>query len=258
MRANLRTLCFWCLGILAMVGGGMGKYSGFDASGQNVADLVGKMPKVLLAVFGMNGVDLSTAAGFYAVVYALLLIMASLYAALLGAGIISKEERDKTSEFLFVKPVSRSGIISSKILAALTNLVLFNSVSLLVSVGVALKVAPNEDLNDYLAVLSLAMLIIQLMFFFMGTAFASFSKRSALSAGRVSIIVLITYLFSIMIDINENMDFLRFLTPFKYFEAKTLMNGGSMEPQFLLISLFVAGLGLTLTYVFFPKRDIGI
>ena len=34
---------------------------------------------------------------------------------------ISKEERDKTVEFLMVKPVSRSSIITSKIMASLTT-----------------------------------------------------------------------------------------------------------------------------------------
>lgn len=44
---------------------------------------------------------------------------------MLGSGIISKEERDKTAEFLLVKPVSRAHIMTAKLLAALTLLAVF-------------------------------------------------------------------------------------------------------------------------------------
>ena len=55
--------------------------------------------------------------------------MATIHAAMLGATIIAKEERDKTAEFLFVKPVSRSKIISFKLLVALVNIVILTIVA---------------------------------------------------------------------------------------------------------------------------------
>ena len=47
--------------------------------------------------------------------------MATVHAAMLGADIISKEERDKTAEFLFVKPISRNKIIISKLLGSFSQ-----------------------------------------------------------------------------------------------------------------------------------------
>lgn len=258
MRANARTLFFWCLGILAMVGGGMGKYSGFDASGQQVMALMDKMPKAVLAIFGMVNVDMGTAAGFYAVIYVLLLIMATLYAVMLGAHIIAKEEQGKTSEFLFVKPVSRKGVLSAKLLAALTNLILFNAFALLVSLCIGVKVAPDEDLTRYLCTLSLAMLITQLMFLFIGSAFVSISKKMAFCSGRVSLTVLIAYMLSVMIDMNEKWAFLKYLTPFKYFEARSFAVGGGFETVFLVLSGLILIVGVGLTYTFYPRRDLGV
>ena len=55
--------------------------------------------------------------------------MATIHAAMLGATIIAKEERDKTSEFLFAKPVLRSTIITAKLLAAFVNIVVFNLIT---------------------------------------------------------------------------------------------------------------------------------
>src|SRR5690554_6640737 len=94
MKANFKVLLFWLLGISFTIAGGMGKYAAFDTADESVYQLFESMPKAIWAMFGMVGIDISTAIGFYAVVYTLLLIMGSIYTSMLGAGIISKEERD--------------------------------------------------------------------------------------------------------------------------------------------------------------------
>ncbi|GAA3321378.1 hypothetical protein GCM10020331_036950 [Ectobacillus funiculus] len=51
-----------------------------------------------------------------------------------GATIIVKEERDKTAEFLLAKPISRSGIVTAKLMAACVNLVVLNGITMLTSI----------------------------------------------------------------------------------------------------------------------------
>ncbi len=259
LRANWKALLFWCLGILAMVGGGMGKYAGFAASDKAAFEILDMLPKPVLALFGMNGIDASTASGFYAIIYFLMLIMAGIHATMLGAGIISKEERDKTSEFLFVRPVSRVSVISSKILAALTIVLLFNLATLVISLGLAAEVAVNEpNLPRDIFVLMVAMLIVQIMFLFIGTSFAGIWKRPDASAGAATTFMLGTYVLSVFIDISDTFDFLKYLTPFKYFEARTLINGGSFEPVFIILSVLLIGAFIGVTYYSFPRRDLYI
>ena len=64
-------------------------------------------------LLGFSDLDLSKVSGYYGMLFIYLLLMATIHAAMLGATIIAKEERDKTSEFLFVKPVSRSKVITT-------------------------------------------------------------------------------------------------------------------------------------------------
>ena len=52
---------------------------------------------------GFSDVDVSKISGYYSILFVYILLMATIHAAMLGADIIAKEERDKTSEFLFVK-----------------------------------------------------------------------------------------------------------------------------------------------------------
>ena len=60
-------------------------------------------------------------------------VMGAVHAVILGSELISKEERDKTSEFLYAKPVSRPTALTGKLLAGLTNLIVLNLVTLVSS-----------------------------------------------------------------------------------------------------------------------------
>ena len=107
MKSNRTSLILWCIGILFMVGVGMGKYT-LSNTGISLNDVMADMPKSLQAIMGTNSLDLSSAIGYYGLLYLYLVVMATIHASMLGANIISKEERDKTVEFLLVKPISRS------------------------------------------------------------------------------------------------------------------------------------------------------
>lgn len=241
-----------------MVAGGMGKYAGLSASEQSFAQLMDKMPKLMLALFGMNDVNIYEASGYYAILFVFLYIMASLHAAILGARIISKEEQDKTSEFLFVKPVSRARIITFKLLASLTYVAVINAVSLTISIVMAAGIVKGEDVTRDLFVLSLGLLMLQLIFLFSGAAFGSISKKPSASAGQSAIIVLASYILSVITGLSDQFDFVKYITPFKYFEPKSLINGGSFDSLFIVISILIIGVMIGASYTFFPKRDLVI
>ena len=103
MKAHRKGLIIWAFGILFMVAAGMGKYVALSSSGQSMNDLFAQMPKSMQAIMGIGTFDLSKASGYYGMLFLYLVLMATVHAAMLGADIISKEERDKTAEFLLVK-----------------------------------------------------------------------------------------------------------------------------------------------------------
>jgi ABC-2 type transport system permease protein len=257
MRSNLKSLVFWCLGIAAVIAGGMGKYAGMAESGQSVAVFVKSMPRIVLALLGMNGIDLGTAAGFYAVLYLYILVMSSVHAGTLGARIISREETDKTMEFLFTKPVSRVSIISSKISAAFTCALILNCFSLAVSL-IMLNAVKGKGLAGNLCVMSFWLLVVQLVFIFLGTALASIGKKPSASESRASLIVLAAYMFYVLSDLDDSLEFLKFFTPFKYFKPGEILTGGRPELIFAVIAILAAGCFAVLTYVYFPKRDLTV
>jgi ABC-2 type transport system permease protein len=258
MKAHRKSLIIWSIGMLFMIISGMGKYSYYAESGQSITELIATMPKTLRAILGFGDFDVTKASGFYGMLFLYLIIMVTIHSSMLGANIISKEERDKTTEFLMVKPVSRTTVITSKLLAALANVVILNLVTLVLSVAIVGKYSRGEAVTSDILILMSGMFILQLMFLFIGTGVASISKNPKISASIATTILLVTFILSIVIDMNSKLEGLKYITPFKYFSAQNIMYGGGFDPVFVILSLVVIAVMVSVTYVFYKKRDLKV
>ena len=258
LKAHRRSLIFWCIGVFLMVAAGMGKYAGMAAGGQSMNDLISKMPKAIQSIIGAGVYDLSTASGFYGVLYLYLALMAAVHASILGAGVLSREEQDKTAEFLFAKPASRSRIVIFKLLAAFVNIIVFNGVTLLSSLAIVGKYSHGEAVSDDILKLMGGMFILQLIYLLTGTGISAVSRNPRAASSIATGILLATFLLSMGIDINNKLEGLKYFTPFKYFDAKTLIHGGSFGTGYLVLSaLLLAGL-LFITWNFYRNRDLQV
>jgi ABC-2 type transport system permease protein len=258
MKSHRKSLLFWSIGVILMVITGMSKYASMSSSGQSMNEMIAQMPTSIKVVFGFGSFDISKASGYYGILFLYLLLMATIHATMLGATIVAKEERDKTSEFLFVKPVSRNTIITAKLLAAFVNIVVLNLVTLISSLVIVGNYSDGEAVSGDIAVTMVGMFIMQLLFMVLGSALAAVKRRPKTAASLAAGILLLTYFLSIAIDLNESMEALKYVTPFKYFEAKNIMFGGGLEPLFIFLSVVVIVALTMVTYVFYQKRDLNI
>jgi ABC-2 type transport system permease protein len=258
MKSTRKSLILWSIGVLLMVVSGMSKYAGLSSSGQSMNDMMAQMPKSLQAVLGIGTLDISKASGYYGILFIYLLLMATIHAVMLGANIISKEERDKTSEFLFVKPVSRSTVITAKLLAAFVNIIILNIVTLATSLAIVGQYSDGEAVAGDITMTMAGMFILQLTFLVIGSSIASIKKKPKTAASLAAGILLLTYILSVAIDLNERLEGLKYLTPFKYFEAKNIMYGGGLDSGYLVLSLVIIGVLIVSTYAFYKKRDLNV
>lgn len=258
MRATRKQLVIWGLCMIFMVAAGMGKYGTIYSTNQSMNELISQMPKSLRAIMGMGSLDLSKASGYYGMLFLYLILMASIHALMLGAGIIAKEERDKTSEFLLVKPISRPKIITVKLSAALVNILIFNLVTLISSIKmVAYYNHGHSETHDILLLMT-GMFLVQLLFLSLGAGIAAIIKKPGHAASIGTVILLATFILSILIDLNPKLDSLKYMTPFKYFEAKNVLADGAVDPVFVTLSLVLTGVFTVAAYFFFHNRDINI
>jgi ABC-2 type transport system permease protein len=58
--------------------------------------------------------------------------------------------------------------------------------------------------------------------------------------------------------LNEKLEVLKYLTPFKYFEARNLMYDAGFEGVFVTLTVIFISALLIVTYVSFSKKDLKI
>jgi len=266
LRANLRSVILWCVGIFLFVAASMGKYSAMAGTGQSGADLMAGLPTALQAIFGVGSLDFTKALGFFGMIFPYLLLMAAIHASMLGAGILSKEERDRTSEFLYVKPVTRSQIITAKLLAALSYVVVLNLVTWAGSLALVRHFAvAGEPVSIGIARLMAGMFFVQILFLSIGIAAAAVLRQPRASTGVATGVMLATYVLSVAIDVNGRINWVKGFTPFEYFDAKLIVGSEkSGETGTGLNEWYVAlcvGLAVALTvsaYASFRRRDLRV
>lgn len=256
MKAHRKSLIIWCISMVLLIASGMAKYAGFSSSGLSVNDLIDSMPNSLKAMTGMGDFDLSMAMGFYGVLFFYMVLLATVHAVMLGANIISKEERDKTAEFLFVKPVSRNKVIILKMIASLVNIVILNLATLISSLLMVGNYSNGEAFAGDVIITILGMLILQILFLVVGTSIAAIYKKPKKAASLAAGLLLFTFLLSIAVDLNDKLENLKYLSPFKYFEAKRMMYGGGFDTIFVLLSVAIIAILFTVTVKFYNKRDL--
>ena len=124
LKANLKSLIIWCGFIVFFVYMGMAKFSAF-ASDPDLLKVLDSLPQELLDVFQMNAFNLTTLSGYLGVMFTYFALITAIFAVILGSDIISKEERDKTVEFVLTLPITRAKLITGKILVGLVNCIVF-------------------------------------------------------------------------------------------------------------------------------------
>jgi len=258
LRANFKGLLIWCAAAVFMIGAGMSKFSGLTAGDMRLNELVAGMPKAVQMFIGGGLFDLSKASGYYGMMYMYLLLMAAIYAVTLGAGTIAKEERDRTTEFLMVKPLSRQRIILEKLTAVLINTVIYDLCSLFVTIVVLSALDKDENMVSSIVTLTLGMLFVQLIFISLGSALASVYK-DAKRATELSVSFLLgTYFIHIAMGMTDRLGFLRVLTPFDYFDTAKIVSGSSLSWEYVVLSILLVVLLTSITFIAYQKRDLKV
>jgi ABC-2 type transport system permease protein len=89
---------------------------------------------------------------------------------------------------------------------------------------------------------------------FIGSALKEHKK-----AGSVAIsILLVTYFFSVIAGLKEEWNFLKYLSPFKYFDPVLILRESKVEPVYLWISAGIILFCMVGAYLAYQKRDLYI
>lgn len=204
--------------------------------------------------FGLDQLDLGEFLDFYGLeVNNILGIGAALYAAITGINSLASEEGRHTAEFLFSHPVSRLRITLQKLLAVLTQVTALHAVVLVLSYLSIQVINEAVDLRLYLLFhIALWLMTVQI-------ALLCFAVSSLLTQENIGLGIgaaLLLYFFNLLANISEQLEMLKYLTPFAYADPTAVLAEGTLDlavflPQ-LAVCIGLAAAGLAI----YSKRDL--
>jgi ABC-2 type transport system permease protein len=216
------------------------------------------LPPAMLAAFNFEAFNLTTVTGFLGVMFTYFGLILSIAAAMWGSDIISKEERDKTVEFFLSLPVTRSRVVTAKIFAALVNCIALLLITWGAAIVGATQYQPDSEFYSFLSLSMLALFIMQMIFLavgiFLGCAMKQYKRASSVAVA----ILLGTYFMSIISGLNENLEFLKYFSPFNYFNPATLLHESKIDLTFVWLSAGIVAVLIVGAYVSYSRRDLYI
>ncbi len=257
LRANLKSLIIWSVIVLLFVIVGFSKFSAYEGNPELLA-ILDSIPPAMLEAFNFNAFNLTTISGFFGVMFTYFALLLSISAAMWGTDIITKEERDKTVEFILTLPVKREKLVISKILAALV----ICAAMVLVSWGATLlgssSYKTDSAFYEFVALSMLALFMMQVIFLAIGILIGSAMKHFKRASSLAVSVIIATYFLSILSGLDKDLDFLKYFTPFKYFNPANLLHESRLEMTFVWISAGIVIASLAGALFSYSRRDLYI
>ncbi|MEZ3435286.1 MAG: ABC transporter permease [Lachnospiraceae bacterium] len=204
--------------------------------------------------FGMDRLNFGTLTGFYAIECGNVLgLGGAFFASLCAAGILSKEERERTAEFLLSHPVSRVRMITEKLISVFVQITAMNLAVYAISAACITFVGediPWKELN----LLHSAYYLLQIELMGICFGISAFMRRGSAGAGLG--IAAMMYFLNLVANITESAEFLKYLTPFGYCEGADIITDGSLDGGKIVIGMAAGAAGILAGYVKYTRKDI--
>lgn len=249
LKKQFLTVVIWeviIIGIFASLM--LALYPIYLESKADVMKILDGFPPKFAAAFGLQVSDMFSFGGFYSFSFSYIGLIGGIMAAYLAISSFSRENRNKCSDFLLTKPVSRKSIFVQKLLSGLGLLVATNIIFIIV----AILIGQKNDTNMFLA--SLSLFLTQLVFFAIGIVYSSFAKKVRSVSGIATMFGFIAFILSALINILDEKA-LRFVAPLKYFDPAAVFADGGYEVQYALTGIAIILGCVTLSYFRFVNSD---
>ncbi len=257
LRANFKSLIIWGVIVILFIVVGFSKFSAYY-NNPEMLSILKDFPSAMVSALSLNAFNLTTITGFLGIMYIYFALLLSIAAAMWGSDIISKEERDKTVEFALTLPVTRRKLITAKTMAAVVNCIGLLLITAVITVVSAQKYNPDREFYSFLSLIVLAVFITQMVFLAVGI-FLGCAMKQYKRAGSVAVsILLVTYFLSIIASMNKNLEFLKYFSPFKYFDPALLLHESKLDMLFVGLSAAIIAVSLVGAYLTYVKRDLYI
>lgn len=218
-----------------------------------VSDMFASMGSFTEA-FGMDRLNFGTLIGFYAIECGNILgLGGAFYASLCAVGMLSKEERNRTAEFLLTHPVKRSRMITEKLIAVWIQITAMNLIIYALSVGSIAAIGEAIPWKE-ISLLHLAYYLLQIELAGFCFGISAFMRKGSIGIGLG--VAAMTYFLNLIANIAEAAEFLKYITPFGYCEGADIVKDGSLNGIMVAVGMLFCISGIAAAYLKYTRKDI--
>ena len=220
---------------------------------ESVNDMFGSMGSFTEA-FGMDRLNFGTLIGFYAVECGNIMgLGGAFYAAFCAVSILSKEEKEKTAEFLLTHPVSRARIITEKLIALFIQITAMNIIIYALAIGSIAAVGEDIPWKE-ITLLHLAYYLLQMELAGICFGISAFLRKGSIGVGLG--LAAMMYFLNLIANIADAAEFLKYITPFGYCEGADIIADGKLDGTMVAIGAVIGIAGIVIAYLEYTKKDI--
>ncbi len=253
LKRNRLSLIIWSAAISFMLAICVIIYPEMSTQMNEISDMFSDMG-AFSSAFGMDQLNFGEFMGYFGVECGNTLgLGGALFAAMIGAAMLSKEEKDKTAEFLLTHPLSRSKIVAQKLFAALAQILILN-LSVVAVTSLSILAIDVEANASRLALLFLAYFLLQVEIAMLTFCISAFVRGGGLGIGLG--LALGLYFLNIMANLSEDIEFLKFLTPFGYADGGHIITEGAVEIKYLTLGMIFAVISVVVAFKKYTSKDI--
>ena len=253
LKQNRTSFWIWTLVISFMIGVCVFIYPEMKGEMESISDVFSDMGS-FSAAFGMDQINFGTLLGYYSIECGNVLgLGGAFFAAICGAGILAKEEKEHTAEFLLTHPVSRKKIITEKLFSVMLQIVLLNVIVFAVVIGGMFAIGETIPWVEVL-LLHLAFLILQLELGAIGFGISAFLRKGSIGIGLGVAVTM--YFLNLIANITESAEFLKYITPFAYTNGTDIVTEVALEVKLILLGTAYALVAIAAAYWKYTKKDI--
>ena len=231
-----------CVGLYPSMAGSMGDMSALFAGMGDFS-----------AAFGLDKLQFGSILGFYGTECGNILgLGGGFYAALTAMGLLAGEEGGHTAEFLLTHPVSRLRIAGEKLAALAVLITGLNLVCFAFGAGGILAIGEDSSWPDLLRYHG-ALLLMQLEIGGLCFGLSALLRRGGL--GLAMGLAALLYFAGLLINLDQGLDWLRFVTPYYYADAARIF-AGELSPGPVLCGCALGVLGAGFGLWWYRRKDI--
>ena len=252
-RRNRTALIIWSAALSFMLGICVIIYPEMSSQMGDISAMFSEMGAFSDA-FGMDQLNFGEFMGYFAIECGNTLgLGGALFAAIAGISALAKEEKDHTAEFLLTHPVSRTAVVIQKLASVLTQVFILNLVVVAICALCMILIDVEANIGT-LALLFLSHLILQFEIAAVTFGISAFMRRGELGVGMGLVFVL--YFYNILANLTEELEFLKFATPFSYTDGSYIVSEQSLQIKYLAVGLTLAALGIAAAFWQYRRKDI--